>query len=385
MFNKLFIILGGLTVGIAGFFLIKNYQPSEKFLSPIYSTLGVKKRQVVGFLPYWLLTKADKDYSPYLTTLTYFSLTISPDGSIEKETNPGEAEPGWHNLKQGNVDKFFSQAKKNDINLSLLVFSGNEETIGQLLSDPVPHAKNLIEEVTPLMKKYGFTDLNLDIESVIPASDSARKNFTLFTKEIKKQLVQKKLGTLTIDVSPIIFLKKYLVDPETVADSVDYMLLMGYDYHYMGSLVTGAVAPLSGGGIEAEFDTVVGVQEALRILPADKIILGLPTYGYEWETIDDFPHAAVLPGSGLTASNRRIEDLLANCASCSANHDSLAAESYLIYKDEETGSFHQFFYPDEKAMKKKVELAKQYKLGGLAVWALGYEGNTIMEPLKKYK
>jgi len=38
---------------------------------------------------------------------------------------------------------------------------------------------------------------------------------------------------------------------------------MTYDYHYTGSLVSGAVSPMGGAGINAEFDTETGVKEAL--------------------------------------------------------------------------------------------------------------------------
>ena len=360
-----------------------SFLPKNNTVTKIISPIGAERRQAIGFLPYWLTTKADKDYTKYLTTLAYFGLTVTSDGSIEKYINPGETEPGWYALNNGKLDKFFETAKKNDINLSLVVFSSDEENIGQLISNPITHAKNLISEVEPMMKEYGFSDLNLDIESVLTASDEARQNFSLFVREVKKNIDEKNLGTLTIDASPIVLVKKYLINIDEVGKIVDRVIFMTYDYHYPGSSVTGPVAPVGGAGIEAEFDTTVAIKEALNILPPEKIILGVPLYGYEWETLGDMPRSAVIPGTGIVASNRRVEKYLKTCTDCEVKTDDYGEESYLIYKDEKTGTYHQIFYPDKSTTEAKVKLVNRFELGGVALWALGYDGDTILDPLSR--
>lgn len=385
MVKRFFIFIIGLCLGFAaGYFGIKHlasFIPKNTTVTKILSPIGIQERQVIGFLPYWLIANADKDYSKYLTTLTYFGLTVSPDGTIEKYTNPGEAEPGWYALNNGKADAFLEDAKKNNLNLSLAVFSSNEENINQLISNPVLHAKNLMAEVGPIMKEYGFRDLNLDIESVLTATDAARQNFTVFVREVKKNIDEENLGTLTIDASPIVLVKKYLIDLKEVGKIVDNVVLMTYDYHYFGSSVTGPVAPVGGAGIEAEFDSTVAIKEALNILPQEKIILGVPLYGYEWETLGDTPRSAVIPGTGIAASNRRVEEYLETCTDCEVKTDQYGEESYLVYLDEETSTYHQIFYPDKSATEAKVKLVKDYQIGGVALWALGYDGATILDPL----
>lgn len=341
--------------------------------------------QVIGFLPYWFTSQVDKNYDKYITTLTYFGLKIGIDGKIVKLDAPDEEEPGWHALRSGKVDPFFTNAKKDHIKLSLLVFSGNEATISALLSNPTLHAQNLVEEVKPIMQKYGFKDLNLDIESVSEASPEARIKFTAFVKEVKKNMDKDHLGTLTIDVSPTALIRPYLINLTEIRETVDYVVLMAYDYHYRGSSVTGAVSPIGGAGEIAEFDVETGVKEALKILPPRKIFIGTPLYGYEWETLGNTPRSAVMPASGQTATNQRAEEFIESCASCSARIDPEARESYVVYRDQQTGTYHQMFYPDEQATVEKIKLANTYNLGGLALWALGYEGKSILNPLEKYK
>ena len=113
--------------------------------------------------------------------------------------------------------------------------------------------------------------------------------------------------------------------------------------------------------------------------------MGIPLYGYEWETIDDFARAATIPGSGLVASNRRVEELLKDCEECQISREKEADEAYVVYQDTETGVYHQIFFPDKQATQAKADYAQKNKLGGIALWALGYEGDTILEPLKGYK
>jgi len=386
MIGKIIAVFGGLFIGLLiGFTLVTNFLYHKPSDGIILNPLAQEKHKVIGFLPYWLTNKADKNYTKYINILTYFGLTVSPDGTIMKFTNPGESEPGSLALTSGRLNPFLETAKKNNMQKSLLVFSGNEENIGGLLEDPVTHAQQLMQEITPIMKSYGFTDLNLDIESAFPASDEARTNFITFVKTVKQQIDKEKLGTFTIDVSPIVLFKKYLIDLNSIANTVDYVVLMTYDFHYQGSSVTGAVGPLGGAGNNEEFDTEVSVKEAMHIIPPEKILLGIPLYGYEWETIDNTPHSGTIPGSGLIASNRRVEEQIKFCTNCMVTFDNTTKESLMIYKDDKTGSYHQIYFPNEKSVSEKVTLADKYDLGGIALWALGYEGNTILNPLKSYK
>lgn len=385
MIKKLLVILVSLSIGLyLGFFIINNYIKIKKNDSVILNPL-VRQNQVIGFLPYWLTSEAEKDYSKYLNTISYFGLTIDSDGTIKKFTKPGESEPGFYALKNGKVDKFLESASKNNLKKSLLIFSSNEEDIGKLVSDPITSAENLMKEVSPLMKEYGFTDLNLDIESVMMASEEARINFTTFVKTVKEKVDEDNLGTITIDVSPIVLFKKYLVNITDVKNYVDYIVLMTYDYHYQGSSVTGPVAPIGGAGNDEEFDIEVSLKEAQKTISPEKIILGVPLYGYEWETISEASNSATIPGSGIVASNKRIEKEIETCSDCKITVDDIAKESLLIYRNSETGSYHQIYYPTKESMSEKIKLAEKYNLGGIALWALGYEGKNILEPLEYYK
>jgi spore germination protein YaaH len=388
MIKIIFCILIFLLGTAISFFALKYFISQNSKSMAIVKTslvnLGIEQREVIGFLPYWLLNKATGGYTNEITTLTYFGLTIDKDGSVKKYTRPGESEPGYLALTSGKVDQFLTNAKNNNLKLSLLVFAGNETEIKTLISKPQEHADKLIQEINPIMNKYGFTDLNIDIESVEDVTTSDQSNFAIFIKEIKNKLKTNNLGTLTVDSSPTDLIKKRLINVSKISSDIDKIVIMGYDFHFVGSLVTGPVAPINGANSDSEFDVETAIKLALNVIPKEKILLGIPAYGYQWETLTDNPRSGVMPGSGAVVSARSIQKMLSECASCSAKIDEEAKESYVTYKDKASGTFVQTFFPDQKATTEKISLANSYQLGGIAVWALGYEDDNILKPLEKY-
>jgi spore germination protein YaaH len=374
-------------IGIGfGFAITRTVSLDQSLLSP----LGIQSpfsqpNQVIGFLPYWLLSTANEDYSQFITTLTYFGLTIGPDGHIITKTNKTESEPGWYALKSGKYDRFLASAKTKQLTNSLLVFAGTEDSIYQIISDPQTHASNLVTDVIPLMQQHGFTDLNLDIESIATASESAQQSFTQFIKTVSKQIKTQTNYTLTLEITAADSIKHKLIDVQAVTPYVDHIVMMAYDYHYMGSQVSGPIAPIQGGGTTYEYDVTTAIEQALRYIPSKKLILGIPVYGYEWETMLPATSSATLPGSGITASTKRIKQLVSNCTTCTITVDEVTKENTLIYQNTDTFLYHQINYPTQESTSQKTKIAKKYNIGGIAVWALGYEDDSILNPLTTYR
>ncbi len=387
MLKKLLIIIIGILVGfVFGLYIIfytsilplGNKNASKSLINPI---AGQKK--VIGFLPYWLLDKANTDYSKYITTLTYFGVRVGPDGKIQKLLTPQEEEPGWYALSSGKLDPFFNDALKNKISLSLLASSGNNDSIEALVQNPIQNARNFVTDVNPLIQKYKFSDINLDIEYTSQASAAARLGFTQFVSQVRKDL--NKSISLTVEITTTDVIKNHLIDPKAMGQIANNVVLMAYDYHSPSSFVTGPVAPLNGAGIMSEYDVLSAVENALAIIPAQKLVLGIPLYGYEWETLLPYPRAAVIPNTGVTASSDRVESLLVTCASCSATLDTYAQENYISFYDQASNDYHLIFFPDKNSTLAKLNLAGSFELKGVALWALGYEGKNIMEPLASFK
>lgn len=383
----LFLLPVSLFFGISGgvFLLLLLPKLPLPIESQIYKTLGIKKPHIIGFQPFWLLQRANKNYNSQITTFAYFGLTLDSDGTIVKLVNPREEEPGWTTLRSKSLEEKLNQAKKDRLKLSLLLHNSNEASISALIKEPEKHAENLITDTAPIMQKYGFADLNLDIESFKEASESAQQQLTAFVQEVKKGIDENNLGTLTVEINPTALVKNRLINTRELGKIADYLVLMAYDFHYIYSYIAGPVGPIGGAGKTREYDIETALKEMLNIVPPEKIILGIPLYGYEWETLTDKPGAPTIPGGGSTASHRRVSELLAICDICIKAVDTLSKQPYVIFPEPDDDYFHQIYYEDENSLKQKLELAKEYKIGGVALWALGYEGENLLKPLKGYK
>jgi spore germination protein YaaH len=378
----LFGIIGGIFLGIYLLFNTSLFSFGTKNSPAILINPLSSKKVVIGFLPYWLLDKAGNDYSKQITTLTYFSLRVDGNGNVQKLLNPQQEEPGWYALNSGKLAPFFETALRNNLTLSLTIDSGDVNSINTLVSNPVNHAKNLITDVKPLMNQYKFSDLNIDIEYTETASAAARANFTKFVETVKKGLADKQ--TLTVEISPTDVIRNNLIDPTTIGRIANNVVLMAYDYHSTSSFVTGPVAPLNGAGIISEYDVTSATEKALNFIPAIKLILGIPLYGYAWESLNPAPRSAIIPNTGTTVSNKSAEKILATCTNCTVKLDNIANEKYISSFNLGTNDYTTTFYPDANSTQAKINLANQLEINGLAVWALGYEGNLILNPLENY-
>jgi spore germination protein len=178
-------------------------------------------------------------------------------------------------------------------------------------------------------------------------------------------------------------LQPHLINAKEAAKIADRVVLMTYDYHYPGSIITGPIAPVYGYPESRPNDVATSIKIALQYIPKDKLIMGIPLYGYEWETIASSSGAPVIPGTGQTVSDRRAEQTIADCPNCIHTVDPVSLEPYIIAS--EGAYFNQMYYTDEASIQKRLELTKETGLTGVALWALGYEGNTTLRPLTDYK
>jgi len=382
-------------IGFFGFILIVfgsvlwYYTVPDSIISPyveeVQKKMGFTYPEIIGFQPYWLVREGKPSYARDITTLAYFSLRVEQDGTIRKFDNPGEAEPGWRMVNSDTYAATLSAHRKAGTKLSLLVQNMVEEEILTLIEKPEEHGTKLVEEVAPIMQKHGFTDLNLDIESFTKASESARLGYVQFVQTVKDELTRQNLGTLTVELTPRSPIEMHLIDVAKIAEIADYVVLMAYDYHYIYSSVAGGVAPVGGVPTTAEYDVETALRETLRYAPASKVILGVPLYGYEWETLRDIPGSPVIPGSWQVATGKRIEEYIKTCMDCTRGFDAVTQEPYVIYKGETEGHFQQAFYENKQALEVKISLAKKYELAGVAMWALGYEPEGMLAPMMAYK
>lgn len=376
-----FFLLLGTLMGLL--FLVVAPTLPLRFDSPLYRVLGIRKPQIIGFLPYWLLPRYAGPGHDQINVLTYFGLTVGDNGNLIQFSSPVEEEPGWTALDGDRMAGILGSATASGVKLSLLVHNSNEESIAKLIADPETHARNLVAEAAPIMRKYGFSDLNLDIESFRESTPSSQSAYTTFVRTVKAGLDQHRLGTLTVEVTPISLHATRMIDVGAIGQIADTVVLMAYDFHYSGSYLAGPVAPATGSGTVRDLDIAGSIRELVRVVPPEKAVLGIPLYGYEWETVQPDPGSPVIPGTGKTASVFRVEsEITPSCTDCIIGYDEIARTPYIIRP---SGDYYeQIFTENSRSVSEKIKLAQSYGLGGVAFWALGYEGTDTLTPLRDY-
>lgn len=384
-----FTILIGCIMGIAGgWYTVSSSSPdSSSSIADQSNILGAFRpertlsndqgtREIYGFQPFWLLDFADTSYEEYLTRFNYFGLQLAPDGTIITMKSAVELEPGWANLQTERVRTILKDMKAKGVETALTVQMVDETSIAELLVAPETTARTMVEEVDPVMREYGFTELNVDIESFAAVDLDTQSRFTTFMKTVYEEVQSRQLGLVSIDVTPISLITQRMISVEQIEPYTDLMVLMTYDYHYGGSPSSGPVAPLGGAGYNRDFDVLTAVRESIKYVPPEKILLGIPTYGYEWKTLTPAYSAAAIPGSGVVRSQRRIEEELATCFTCKVERDEYTRQPYIIFPEED--GFHRIaYYEDAQSLQEKLAIVEEYNLRGAALWALGYENVSI--------
>ena len=101
-----------------------------------------------------------------------------------------------------------------------------------------------------------------------------------------------------------------------------------------------------------------------------KLLIGLPYYGYEWETT-----AGTIPSAttGAFSSSRTYSFVKTNSTGNYGNrqYDFQSETPYYIYQT--GGNWRQAFVGDEESLAARYDWVKLLNIGGIGIWALGYD------------
>ena len=163
---------------------------------------------------------------------------------------------------------------------------------------------------------------------------------------------------LSVDVPPPYSFNEHYSQKE-LGEVVDYVIIMGYDEHYVGS-DAGSVASLP--WVEQ------GVKDTLSEVAAQRTILAIPFYTRLWKITDG--GALTSEAIGMDQAQQTIGDNGAE-----TYWDKKTSQNYGTYEGD--GATYQIWLEDSKSIAEKVKLIKKYKLAGVAEWKLGFENSGI--------
>lgn len=374
--KKLILLIIPITI-LIGFFAtwgyVKLQEHNLKLQSPFAIhdvTLPTASSQtpyvVYGFLPYW--TYKNAGLSPAITDVAFFSIPIQPDGHLLQSGNAHD--PGYRAVAAGALENLKLSSKQR-VQLTLTMMG--QEDIPVFLQNKEA-AANFLQDLEIIRSVHPIAGINIDVEYIGTLEPGMSESFTQFIKQVATD-IKLKSPDFMISVSVIGDSGQHprLTNPKAVAPYVDYIVVMAYDYHRRSSTQSGPNAPLYGNGEAAWGSNIMaGLKGFTDGMPAHKILLGIPFYGYEWSVQGNDVFNFTLPSSGRTATYERIRQLLASGkAKRLWDEDSLSP--YIFYQL--NGKQQQIFYDDPQSLNYKLDLVKQAGLGGIAIWAVGYEGD----------
>ncbi len=326
---------------------------------------------VYGYLPYWTEKKAQ--FSPALTHVSYFSLAIHTDGHIDGIDGSKTTEAGARAIQNGVLEKLRTTIPSTTA-LELTLTMMDQKEIPVFVDTP-GIADATASDLAWLFSHYPITGVNIDVEYVGETTPQQQQAFATYVRDVSKRLKDKHpVAHLSIAIMADSADRPRLTNPTLLAPSVDHIIVMAYDYHQRGSLKTGPNAPLY-----ASEDSIFGrdILTSLRSIqasvPSNKIILGIPLYGYQWGVEGSDTSNFTLPKTGKTMTYAQIIALLQS-KQVQRFFDPVSLTPYITF--EQDGTTQQLFYEDAQSIRYKLELVTQAHLGGIALWALGFEGSS---------
>ncbi|RAJ79244.1 poly-beta-1,6 N-acetyl-D-glucosamine synthase [Chitinophaga dinghuensis] len=231
----------------------------------------------------------------------------------------------------------------NNINVDQENGDFDSDILHQVLTNPAKKER-LIADIIKYLHQYHLQGINIDFEELKEKSDEP---LISFQQELYAKLHQQGL-LVTQDVTPgnddynLKELNKYN----------DYIFLMGYDQHF----TTSVAGPVS----EERWIEKVLDQTANKV-PANKIVLCIASYGYDWPAHSE--GTTVTYQEALALANRNHAKVI---------FDEDTYNCHFTYKDDD-GVLHQVQFMDAAGNFNTLRFADEYGTAGTAIWRLGSE------------
>ena len=279
---------------------------------------------------------------PYLSELTPFTYGLDIQGNIYA---PEDAP----------LIKLAAQYRVSPVmHISTLRADGYfDNTLSEAVMTDVRAQDRFVEQVLQTMREKGYRILDIDFEFVPAAQASVYAQLVARLRTAVNAMGGEVMVALAPKTSRT---QKGLLyeghDYRLLGEAADRLLLMTYEWGYTYGPPM-AVAPLN------------KVEEVVRFavgeIPAQKLYLGIPAYGYDWS----LPYR-----QGTAAKSLAPQEAVRLAISVDAQilYEEEQQAPYFYYTDK-TGE-HVVWFEDARSVAAKYALADQYGLYGVSFWNL---------------
>ena len=215
--------------------------------------------------------------------------------------------------------------------------------------------QNIISQLIQAATSVGMDGINVDFESL---SEDVGIHFLEFLRELSIECHKNNLVLSVDNPVPEDFTSHY--DRAEQGRVVDYVIIMGYDEHYVGS-EAGSVASLP--WVEQ------GIQDTLAEVPAERVINAVPFYTRLWRTTGGNVTSEAI---GMDQAQQVISE-----NNVETYWDKTTSQNYGKY--DIANSTYQIWIEDSQSIAEKVKLVSKYNLAGVSAWKLGFENSGIWQ------
>lgn len=237
---------------------------------------------------------------------------------------------------------------------------GAEINFVELLSAS-ENRRHLIEGLMAQVDSYGLDGINIDFEKV--RSDSGI-HFVQFIRELSVETGKRGIVLSVDNYVPSEYTAHYNRREQGIV--ADYIIIMGYDEHYVGGGAAGSNASI--GFVEK------GITNTKEFVPAEKIINAVPFYTRVWESGPDG-----LKASTLTMASEA--DWIADTGVTPAWTDEFC-QNYAEYQVDDT--LYQCWLEDVDSIRVKLQVMQSQGIKGVASWKLGLEVPEVWDAIAEY-
>ena len=294
------------------------------------------------FISSWVLEQT----LPYLSELPIFSYGFTAAGEL---IPPEYGDDAWM------IDAALRYGVQPILTLTPFGPDGNFNN--QLISSVVnnlEYRENLIQNLLETVQEKRYQGVDIDFEYIL-ASD--RDAFTAFVREVADTMRANGYHTsvalapkTSADQRGLLYEGK---DYRALGEAADHVLLMTYEWGYTYGPPM-AVAPLNQVRRVVEF--------ALTQIPAEKIDLGIPNYGYDWP----LPYERGVTAATTIGNVQAVR--IAVSYGAQIIFDETAQSPYFRYVDE--GVEHEVWFEDVRSLRAKFDLIREYGLRGCGYWTI---------------
>lgn len=270
--------------------------------------------------------------------------------------------PTWFYLTDtsGNIASiasadYVSQAHEKGLQVWGLIDNFTQEVSTTETLSSTAARQNIISQLIQAAQDVGMDGINVDFESL---SEDVGIHFLEFLRELSIECHKNNLVLSVDNPVPEDFTSHY--DRAEQGRVVDYVIIMGYDEHYVGS-EAGSVASLP--WVEQ------GIQDTLDEVPAERVINAIPFYTRLWRTTGGNVTSEAI---GMDQAQQTIAD-----NNVETYWDKTTSQNYGKYDID--NSTYQIWLEDAQSVAEKVKLVSKYDLAGVSAWKLGFENNGIWQ------